>query len=152
MDAGSTINYGTRILVFMYTYAGFDTWCGENMSNRSTLIDICVFFLLYNCFTAVFFFFSVQTILVDAFWKILVILMLLLIQFQLLNDLMLYSVRTFCLVILHFYSVWLYYLNDLSRLPIDGYSNSLYLQSTFSITQLLHSIQTQAHNPSDLFS
>lgn len=81
MDAGSTINYGTRILVFMYTYAGFDTWCGENMLNRSTLIDICVFFLLYNCFTAVFFFFSVQTILVDAFWKILVILMLLLIQF-----------------------------------------------------------------------
>lgn len=57
MDAGSSINYSTRILVFMYMYAGFDTWCGENMSNRSTLIDICVFFLLYNCFTAVFFFF-----------------------------------------------------------------------------------------------
>lgn len=48
MDAGSSINYSTRILVFVYMYAGFDTWCGENMSNRSTLIDICGFFSSYT--------------------------------------------------------------------------------------------------------
>lgn len=46
MDTGNIINLSVRILMFINTYAGSDTWYGKNVLNRNTLIDVRVYWLL----------------------------------------------------------------------------------------------------------
>lgn len=121
MGARYAVSYSMRILVYMHMYAGLI----HAMGKTSWVEVLCLLFGLISSYRTTLQWVFEKACLYLLERKLFVSLVLIFIQFYLLDDFILYTVCIFYLIVLHFYWRWIYYLTDLTRHLHDKDSNSL---------------------------